>query len=116
MSQIFNGKEGIIAQWKNAIKIRSRAIPDIWNYDFFQNNKDWFTYSINEFKNSLTDKVSYLLLLVPKKLIYEMQQNKFLLIKIILIIIIQLMIFEKKLIMKMVLMFMLWIYKKLIKH
>ncbi|AXF96044.1 hypothetical protein [Spiroplasma phoeniceum] len=67
MSQIFTGKEGIIAQWKNAIKIRSRAIPDIWNYDFFQNNKDWFTYSINEFKNSLTDKVSYLYITSTEK-------------------------------------------------
>ncbi|PQP79315.1 hypothetical protein C6B38_01645, partial [Spiroplasma sp. ChiS] len=67
MSQIFTGKEGIIAQWKNAIKIRSRHIPDIWNYDFFQNNKDWFTYSINEFKNSLTDKVSYLYITSTEK-------------------------------------------------
>ncbi|MFW4371320.1 MAG: hypothetical protein EHV01_005225 [Spiroplasma sp. hy2] len=50
MSQIFTGKEGIIAQWKNAIKIRSRHIPDIWNYDFFQKEKEWFTYSIDDFK------------------------------------------------------------------
>ncbi|QED25054.1 hypothetical protein GL982_01330 [Spiroplasma citri] len=67
MSQIFTGKEGIIAQWKNAIKIKSRAIPEIWNYDFLQNNKDWFTYSINEFKNSLTDKVSYLYITSTEK-------------------------------------------------
>ncbi|WFG96966.1 hypothetical protein M1771_02835 [Spiroplasma citri] len=67
MSQIFTGKEGIIAQWKNAIKIRSRAIPDIWNYDFFQNNKDWFTYSIDDFKKSLTDKVSYLYITSTEK-------------------------------------------------
>ncbi|WP_426605485.1 hypothetical protein [Spiroplasma endosymbiont of Glossina fuscipes fuscipes] len=59
MSQIFTGKEGIIAQWKNAIKIRSRHIPDIWNYDFLQKEKYWFTYSIDDFKKSLTDKISY---------------------------------------------------------
>ncbi|WP_338989828.1 hypothetical protein [Spiroplasma endosymbiont of Seladonia tumulorum] len=67
MSQIFTGKEGIIAQWKNAIKIRSRHIPDIWNYDFFQKEKDWFTYFIDDFKNSLTDKISYLYITSTEK-------------------------------------------------
>ncbi|MFJ1522396.1 hypothetical protein [Spiroplasma sp. ald] len=67
MSQIFTGKEGIIAQWKNAIKIRSRHIPDIWNYDFFQKEKDWFTYYFDDFKNSLTDKISYLYITSTEK-------------------------------------------------
>ncbi|WP_419334191.1 hypothetical protein [Spiroplasma endosymbiont of Sarcophaga variegata] len=67
MSQIFTGKEGIIAQWKNAIKIRSRHIPDIWNYDFFQKEKDWFTYSFDDFKKSLTDKISYLYITSTEK-------------------------------------------------
>ncbi|WP_348735761.1 hypothetical protein [Spiroplasma endosymbiont of Ammophila pubescens] len=75
MSQIFTGKEGIIAQWKNTIKIRSRHIPDIWNYDFFQKEKDWFTYSFDDFKNSLTDKISYLYITSTEKNLF-MRCNK----------------------------------------